>query len=94
MAKNIKSTIKTKTELIIFHLYLYSNKYPIFRLAADFALARFPNIRTRLKTIINKYISSSKLILVTKDPVDLSPRARIIYDDLQAKIEGWLKDRN
>ena len=92
--KNIKAAIKDITHFFIFHLYLYVNQHPKLMRAVVFALARFPNIQTRLKEIINVYISSSKLILVTKDPVDLSPRARIIYDDLQAKIEGWQKDRN
>ena len=92
--KNIKSTIKTKIKLIIFHLYLFSNQHPKFRRAADFALARFPNIRTRLKEIINERILSPLDFFVNSDPLNLSPRVLIIYDDLQAKIEGRQRRKN
>jgi hypothetical protein len=94
MQKNIKAAIKTKTKLLIVHLYLYGINQPKFMRATLFVLARFPYIKARLKSIIDEYISSATGFFVTNDPVNLSPRARIIYDDLQAKIEGWQKDRN
>jgi hypothetical protein len=94
MQKNIKAAIKTKIKPLIVHLYLYVIKQPKFMRVTLFVLARFPYIKARLKSIIDEYISSANDFLVINDPVNLSRRARIIYDDLQAKIEGWQKDRN
>jgi SAM-dependent methyltransferase len=93
--RNLKLALKVKTKLLLAHASLYVNRRPKFRHAVLSVLARFPNLKARLKVaILNRSAAQTIAPLVPIDLTKLTPRTCQIYTDLKAAIEHRQKGRS
>jgi O-antigen chain-terminating methyltransferase len=93
--RNLKLALKVKTKLLLVHASLYVNRRPKLRHAVLSVLARFPNLKTRLKvTILNRSSAQTIAPFVPINLTKLTPCALQIYIDLKAAIEHRQKERN
>jgi hypothetical protein len=86
---------KNKLKHLLAHATLYINRRPTIRRIALSVLAKHPTLKRRLRLMSTSEIFAQVFQShITKKPTDLTPRARLIYENLKSTIEKKNKDKS
>ena len=91
--KVAKSALKTKIKLLLAHAKLYVIRRPKLQRGVMHVLAKFPNLKARLKQAsFSRYSEKITKPSIPVELASLTPRARQIYSDLKTAIEQNQKE--
>jgi len=92
-AKNAKSKIKNNISLLLLHAFLYLNRRPHFHPIAKLGFLILPSIKFQVEQAAKVASSQKTMAFIALKPMDLTPRAHRIYEEIKAATAKPLKEK-